>query len=161
MATVAAGLVLGGLAPSRASSAVRELWEQLWDSLDYVANALTRESRTELAYDAAGARRLGARRAREALGFFHGLPNIDGILVRRAQETFGRREEKALHALSELEHDPGDEASSLRHRRSGDLARLSAADALRGLTHQGLLPENLANRASEALSNRIEEDEGS
>jgi CPA1 family monovalent cation:H+ antiporter len=39
-ATVAAGLVLSGLAPSRASEAVRELWEQLWESLDYVANAL-------------------------------------------------------------------------------------------------------------------------
>ena len=40
MATVAAGLVLGGLAPSRASSAARELWDQLWDSLDYIANAV-------------------------------------------------------------------------------------------------------------------------
>ncbi|MGB3633330.1 MAG: sodium:proton antiporter, partial [Rubrobacteraceae bacterium] len=40
MATVAAGLVLRGLAPSRASSAVRELWEQLWGALDYVANAV-------------------------------------------------------------------------------------------------------------------------
>lgn len=40
MATVAAGLVLGGLAPSRASAAVREGWEELWESLDYVANAL-------------------------------------------------------------------------------------------------------------------------
>jgi len=40
MATVAAGLVLGGLAPSRASAEVREGWEELWESLDYVANAL-------------------------------------------------------------------------------------------------------------------------
>jgi CPA1 family monovalent cation:H+ antiporter len=40
MATVAAGLVLGGLAPSRASAEVRELWDELWESLDYVANAL-------------------------------------------------------------------------------------------------------------------------
>ena len=39
-ATVAAGLVLGGLAPSRASEEVRELWEELWESLDYIANAL-------------------------------------------------------------------------------------------------------------------------
>ena len=39
-ATVAAGLVLSGLAPSRASEAVREIWDQLWESLDYVANAL-------------------------------------------------------------------------------------------------------------------------
>lgn len=39
-ATVAAGLLLSGLAPSRASEAVREVWYQLWESLDYVANAL-------------------------------------------------------------------------------------------------------------------------
>ncbi len=39
-ATVAAGLVLSGLAPSRASEAVREVWDELWESLDYVANAL-------------------------------------------------------------------------------------------------------------------------
>ncbi|MDP9457892.1 MAG: sodium:proton antiporter [Actinomycetota bacterium] len=39
-ATVAAGLVLGGLAPSRASQEVRELWDELWESLDYIANAL-------------------------------------------------------------------------------------------------------------------------
>ncbi len=40
MATVASGLVLGGLAPSRASAEVREAWDELWESLDYVANAL-------------------------------------------------------------------------------------------------------------------------
>ena len=39
-ATVAAGLVMSGLAPSRASEEVREVWEELWESLDYVANAL-------------------------------------------------------------------------------------------------------------------------
>lgn len=39
-ATVATGVVLSGLAPSRASEEVREVWEDLWDSLDYVANAL-------------------------------------------------------------------------------------------------------------------------
>ncbi len=39
-ATVAAGVVLSGLAPSRASEEVREVWEELWESLDYVANAL-------------------------------------------------------------------------------------------------------------------------
>ena len=40
MATVAAGLVLGGLAPSRASAEVRETWEELWEALDYIANAV-------------------------------------------------------------------------------------------------------------------------
>ena len=40
VATAAAGLVLGGFAPSRASAEVRELWDQLWESIDYIANAL-------------------------------------------------------------------------------------------------------------------------
>jgi CPA1 family monovalent cation:H+ antiporter len=40
MATVGAGLVIGGLAPSRASAEVREAWDQLWESLDYIANAV-------------------------------------------------------------------------------------------------------------------------
>lgn len=40
MAAVAAGLVLGGAASSRATDEVRDTWEKLWESLDYVANAL-------------------------------------------------------------------------------------------------------------------------
>ncbi len=40
MATVAAGLVVAGLAPSRASAETREALEELWGSLGYVANAL-------------------------------------------------------------------------------------------------------------------------
>lgn len=40
MATVTAGLVLGGLAPSRASAEVRATWHELWEALGHVANAL-------------------------------------------------------------------------------------------------------------------------
>lgn len=40
MATVAAGLVLSALAPSRASERVRASWRELWEALGYVANAL-------------------------------------------------------------------------------------------------------------------------
>ncbi len=40
MATLAAGLVLGGLAPSRASAPIREVWHELWEALGYIANAL-------------------------------------------------------------------------------------------------------------------------
>ncbi|MDP9353541.1 MAG: cation:proton antiporter, partial [Chloroflexota bacterium] len=40
MATVASGLVLGGLAPSRASAEIREAWDALWESLGYISNAL-------------------------------------------------------------------------------------------------------------------------
>ena len=40
MATVAAGLVLAGLAPSRASEEVRTTWGELWEALDHIANAV-------------------------------------------------------------------------------------------------------------------------
>jgi len=40
MATAVAGMVLSGMAPSRASAEVREAWHQTWEALDYVANAL-------------------------------------------------------------------------------------------------------------------------
>lgn len=40
MATVAAGIVMGGLAPSRASAEIRQLWRELWEALGYIANAL-------------------------------------------------------------------------------------------------------------------------
>ena len=40
MATLAAGLVLSGSAPVRASKEVREGWLELWEALGYVANAL-------------------------------------------------------------------------------------------------------------------------
>ncbi|MBA2416322.1 MAG: sodium:proton antiporter [Geodermatophilaceae bacterium] len=40
MASAAAGMVLAGFAPSRASAEVRQMWEQMWEALDYVANAL-------------------------------------------------------------------------------------------------------------------------
>ena len=40
MSSATAGLVLSGLAPSRASAEVREVWESTWGMLDYVANSL-------------------------------------------------------------------------------------------------------------------------
>lgn len=40
MATAVAGLVLSGLAPSRASAELRETWGSTWATLDYLANGL-------------------------------------------------------------------------------------------------------------------------
>jgi CPA1 family monovalent cation:H+ antiporter len=40
MAGVAAGVVIAGFAPSRASAEVREMLEALWEALGYIANAL-------------------------------------------------------------------------------------------------------------------------
>lgn len=38
--TVTAGVVLGGLAQSRASAEVRAVWHEFWESLEYIANAI-------------------------------------------------------------------------------------------------------------------------
>src|ERR687898_1206553 len=40
MATVAAGVAVGGMAESRAQQAVRDLLHELWDALGFIANAL-------------------------------------------------------------------------------------------------------------------------
>lgn len=40
VATAVAGMVISGLAPSRGSVEIREAWEQTWEALDYIANAL-------------------------------------------------------------------------------------------------------------------------
>jgi CPA1 family monovalent cation:H+ antiporter len=40
VATAAAGMVLAGIAPMRASADVREQWHATWEVLDYVANAV-------------------------------------------------------------------------------------------------------------------------
>jgi len=40
LATASAGMVLSGLGSSRATAEVREAWDQTWEALDYVANAL-------------------------------------------------------------------------------------------------------------------------
>jgi CPA1 family monovalent cation:H+ antiporter len=38
--TVTAGVVLGGLAQSRASAEVRAVWHEFWEALEYIANAI-------------------------------------------------------------------------------------------------------------------------
>lgn len=40
MATLGAGVVVGGMVPSRASEAVRDMLTELWEALGYIANAL-------------------------------------------------------------------------------------------------------------------------
>ena len=113
------------------------------------------ESRTELAYEEAGARRLGARRARDALDAFSELPNVDDSVVNEARETFERWESEALSTLSELDPGSDDGNLGLRHQRAEALSRLSATDALQELADKGLLPEELADHAAETLKTRI------
>lgn len=114
------------------------------------------EDHKELAYDEAGARRLGARRAREALESFRTLDAMDKSVLNEAQETFSRWEKDALDTLEELDPGPDDGSfSGLRHRRAEALSRLSATDALHELASKGLLPENVTKSALENLSAKI------
>ena len=121
----------------------------------------TPEDYTELAYDEAGARRLGARKARKALDDFRNLPNVDVSVVNEAQETFEHWEREALQTLSELASESDDESPGLRYQRAEALSRLSATDALHELAGKGLLPEELADRAAETLRTRIRMGENS
>ncbi len=115
----------------------------------------TSEKHAEQAYDEAGARRLGARKARKALDAFRGLPNVSVSVVDEAQETFERWEREALANLSRLDSESDDNNPGLRHRRAEALSRLSATDALNELAEKGLLPEELATHAAETLRTRI------
>jgi CPA1 family monovalent cation:H+ antiporter len=117
----------------------------------------TTSSRPELAYDEAGARRLGARKAREDLDSFQELPNMDVSVLRQAKETFGRWEREALNSLSELDSGPDGENLDLRHKRAEALSSLSATDALQELVAKGLLPEDLADHTAERIRTRIKE----
>ena len=118
----------------------------------------TPESLAELAYDEAGARRLGARRAYEALDSFRPLPNMNSSVVEKAQQSFEHWEKEAVNTLSKLDQNPEDENFGLRHRRAEALSRLSAMDSLHELTRRGLLPENITERAAESLRTRISAD---
>ncbi len=112
----------------------------------------------ELAYEEAGARRLGARKARGALDAFRDLPNIEASVVNKAQETFGRWEKESLQALSELETEPDTGSLELRRQRTKALGHLAATDALHELVNKGLLPEQLSNRVAQTLRAGIEQD---
>lgn len=97
---VAAGLVLAGNAPSRASREVREMWESLWEALSYIANALLflfigLAISLELLIENAGAIGLAilavlVARALAVVPFVWGLERLAGI------PPVGRRNEAVL-----------------------------------------------------------------
>ena len=124
--------------------------------IHYLAERLPRAAENDpgRAYNEAGARRLGARRARRALDAFRDLPNMEASVVNKAQGTFERWERESLDTLSGLETESEDESHALRHRRAEALSHLAATDALHELVEKGLLPEQLSDRATETLRAR-------
>lgn len=148
---------LGQISPGEMESSrqQRSAADRIIHRLNILLPRTTFESDVELAYDEAGARRLGARRARKALETFRELPNITVSVVNEAQEIFKKWEDEALDTLSELDSETGAGGPELHHRRAEALSRLVADDALQGLADRGLLPEELANQISERLRRRI------
>jgi len=110
------------------------------------------EDADEIAYAEAMARRLAARRSREALELFESVPSVHATAVDGARELFAQRERDAEDATARLDPDAGDRDSELHRRMADALTRVAARDALDELTDVGLLPEAVARQATEALT---------
>jgi CPA1 family monovalent cation:H+ antiporter len=113
------------------------------------------EDAEEIAYTEATARRLAARRTRQALELFDGLPNVHATAVEGAQRLFARRERQAEEAIARLDAASGDRDPELHRRMADAVARVASGDALNELTHVGLLPEAVASSATREMSSSV------
>jgi hypothetical protein len=129
--------------PGRSHNLARWLVERLPSPLG--------QDRVELARAEASARRLGARHTTEALDLFKHLPNIESAPIERAKEMFERWEREAVASLEELESEVDTGERDLRRRRAETLTRFASTEALQELTEAGLLPEEIARHAAEAI----------
>jgi CPA1 family monovalent cation:H+ antiporter len=107
------------------------------------------EDADEIAYAEAMARRLAARRTRNALELFGEMPSIHEDALEGAEEVFGRREREAGDAVARLV--AGDRHGELQTRMAEALSRVAAGDALTELADVGLLPEAVARRAARTV----------
>jgi CPA1 family monovalent cation:H+ antiporter len=105
----------------------------------------------EIAYTEASGRRLAARRAGEALEKLEGMPGIEEEAVEDAKKTFARWEQEAIASLEELDRRVGYSGRELRRHQAETLARVAATDELQELAEVGLLPHEIARRASQAV----------
>jgi len=110
-----------------------------------------------IAYSEAMARRLAARRSREALELFDDVPGDHTAAIHGAQKVFAEREHRAEDAIARLEPALADGQVDLHRRMADALSRVAAKDALDELTEVGLLPEAVARSAIEAVSARARE----
>ncbi|CAN5634810.1 hypothetical protein BH24ACT22_BH24ACT22_06920 [soil metagenome] len=126
--------------------------DRILHSLSKILPEPGENGRGESDYAAAGARRLGARRARKDLESFRRLPNVDAATVEDACETFSKREREAIETLERLENAEDSKGSTLHNRRAEKLSDLAVFDSLQELSRRGLLTEKVANRALSAFS---------
>ncbi len=113
------------------------------------------EDPTQVAYAEASARRLAAKRTGKALDLFKSLPNIKPMAVEDAKRTFAQWEEKAVHALAELDNKVVQDRHNLRRRQAEALSRVTSADALKEMAEVGLLPETLAENAARTVVEKV------
>ncbi len=118
------------------------------------------KDRNVIAHAESGARRLGARRAREALGSLRDLPNVGERAVEDACGVFRRRESEVLQTLKELEDTNSPEGPGLRYLAAENLADLAASDALHELIEKGLLQQKVADRAKSTFSAEMKGNSG-
>ncbi len=110
------------------------------------------EDPDEIAFAEAMARRVAARRTREALALFDELPNVSPSAVEGAREVFAQREREAERMIGRLDARSGDGDSELHRRIADALTRVAAHDALAELTDVGLLSDAAARGATQAVS---------
>lgn len=109
------------------------------------------EDADHIAYSEAMARRLAARRTREALDLFDEMPAISETVLERARRAFAERERRAEEALAEFQKGQDGRDGELQRRTADALARVAACDALKRFTDVGLLPDAVAQSAVQAL----------
>ncbi len=106
------------------------------------------EDKTALDYTEAIARRLGARRAMEALDAFEHLPGVDPESVQEVRERFAEWEQEAISSLATFDRGADSRTSELRRHQAEALGRVAATDELRELAETGLLPETIVQEAA-------------
>jgi CPA1 family monovalent cation:H+ antiporter len=110
------------------------------------------EDRANIAYSEAMARRLAARRSREALQLFEDIPTDHSTAIQAAQAVFAEREREAEQAVARLDPGSAGQGADLHRHMADALSRVAARDALDELTDAGLLPEAVARSAVRAVS---------
>ncbi|MDP8926261.1 MAG: cation:proton antiporter, partial [Actinomycetota bacterium] len=109
------------------------------------------EDPEEIAYAEANARRLAARRTGEALEELEQMPGIEEEAVEDVKKTFAHWEQEAVASLEELDRRVGYGGRELRRHQAEALAHVASADKLRELAEVGLLPQEIARRAAQAV----------
>ncbi len=108
----------------------------------------------DLIYDEATARQVAARRVSDTLDLLAHLPNISDTAVAHSKELFRKSEAEALSILPGYdEHEY--HLQTQRRRQALAVSQLSSTEILNQLTSVGLLPEIVARRAAQTISNEV------